>query len=270
MPFTLSHPAAVLPFVRHPFSAAALVAGAVAPDLPYFARAVPVPVTAQSWYEPFMNATTSHSPVGALTVGLPYALLVTVLWWAARRPAESLLVDGDRPVLGSGRRDVAAQRAGASGVVVRGTWIVVSLVIGLATHLVWDSFTHGDGFVVTQVPALSSVVIGDVTWARLLQHVSTVVGLVLVAVYLWRRRSGLRVRSSAVVSVLAVVVTGAVVGAMLEWVRDGSGAVPVESLLRGSAEAVGVALLGATVVYVAVWRAVRWTVGNRTRVRRPA
>ena len=34
MPFTLSHPAAVLPFVRRPFSAAALVARAVVSDLP--------------------------------------------------------------------------------------------------------------------------------------------------------------------------------------------------------------------------------------------
>jgi hypothetical protein len=76
MPFTLSHPAAVLPFVRRPFSAAALVAGAVAPDLPYFARSTPVPVSARSWYEPFMNATTSHSLVGAVTVSLPYALVL--------------------------------------------------------------------------------------------------------------------------------------------------------------------------------------------------
>ncbi|MEV0893740.1 DUF4184 family protein [Promicromonospora sp. NPDC050262] len=36
MPFTLSHPAAVLPLLCHPFSAAAIGAGAVAPDLPYF------------------------------------------------------------------------------------------------------------------------------------------------------------------------------------------------------------------------------------------
>ncbi|WP_285106658.1 DUF4184 family protein [Promicromonospora sp. MEB111] len=34
MPFTLSHPAAVLPLLRHPFSAAAIGAGAVVSDLP--------------------------------------------------------------------------------------------------------------------------------------------------------------------------------------------------------------------------------------------
>ena len=35
MPFTLAHPAAVLPLCRRPLVASALVAGAVAPDLLY-------------------------------------------------------------------------------------------------------------------------------------------------------------------------------------------------------------------------------------------
>jgi len=49
MPFTLAHPAAVLPLFRGPLVPAALVVGAVAPDLPYFLRATGVPVGAQSW-----------------------------------------------------------------------------------------------------------------------------------------------------------------------------------------------------------------------------
>ncbi|MEI5672079.1 MULTISPECIES: DUF4184 family protein [unclassified Nocardioides] len=36
MPFTLVHPAAVLPLVRTPLVPSALVLGSVAPDLPYF------------------------------------------------------------------------------------------------------------------------------------------------------------------------------------------------------------------------------------------
>ena len=79
MPFTLSHPAAVLPLLRRPFSGIALVAGAVAPDLPYFARSTPIPVGAQSWYEPYLNATTSHGLLGALTVSLPYALVLAAV-----------------------------------------------------------------------------------------------------------------------------------------------------------------------------------------------
>lgn len=111
MPFTLSHPAAVLPFVRRPFSAAALVAGAVAPDLPYFARSMPVPVSAQSWYEPFMNATTSHSLAGAVTVSLPYALVLYGFLLAARRPVGGLLPG----VVGAGSAGPGAGRRGADG-----------------------------------------------------------------------------------------------------------------------------------------------------------
>ena len=124
LPFTLAHPAAVLPFARRPFSAAALVAGAVAPDLPYFVRSLPVPVSAQSWYAPFMNATTSHAVGGTLTVALPYALLLTMAWWAARRPLRAMLVTGEAPRADGGHGDVE-RRTGARDVVVRGAWILL-------------------------------------------------------------------------------------------------------------------------------------------------
>lgn len=185
MPFTLSHPAAVLPLLRRPFSAAALVAGALAPDLPYFARSTPVPVSAQSWYEPYMNATTSHTLLGALTVSLPYAVALWGLFLLARRPVGSLL-----PAPAAGTRP--PEPDGASVLLRRAGWALLSLVIGIATHLVWDSFTHSDGYVVMHVPFLSTPLAGDLTWARALQHVSTIGGLVIIAVYLWRRRSRLR------------------------------------------------------------------------------
>ncbi|MBE1875740.1 DUF4184 family protein [Myceligenerans pegani] len=272
MPFTLSHPAAVLPFVRRPLSAAGLVAGAIAPDLPYFARALPVPVTAQSWYEPYLNATTSHGLTGSLTVGLPYAILLAAAWWAARRPAAALLVAGPTAD-GAAPRDDAGGGGGLRPVAVRGGWILLSLLIGIATHLLWDSFTHGDGYVVTHVAALSDPAIGGLTWARLLQHVSTVAGLVVLAWYLWRRRSGLRVRAGAAVTVLAVAAAGAVAGALLQW-RSAAGdpaGVSVEVLLRAAAETAGVTLFGAAAVYVAAW----WLVHanrhqRRNSLRRPA
>ncbi|MET8546837.1 DUF4184 family protein, partial [Kitasatospora sp. NPDC004799] len=91
MPFTLSHPAAVLPLLRRPFSRAALVAGAVAPDLPYFVGTAGLPVSAQSWYEPLTNATTTHTLPGALTVGLPCTLALWALALAGHRPLAAVL-----------------------------------------------------------------------------------------------------------------------------------------------------------------------------------
>jgi len=39
VPFTGSHPAAVLPLLRTPLPSAALVIGSLVPDLPYYRRA---------------------------------------------------------------------------------------------------------------------------------------------------------------------------------------------------------------------------------------
>lgn len=258
MPFTLSHPAAVLPLLRRPFSAVALVAGALAPDLPYFARSTPIPVSAQSWYEPYLNATTSHGLVGALTVSLPYALALCGLFWIARRPVGALLPDAARPR--------SPEPGGAAAYLRRAGWVLLSLVIGIATHLVWDSFTHSDGYVVMNVPLLSTPLVGDLTWARALQHVSTVGGLLIIAVYLWRRRSRLRPRTAAgrrsAWRVLWIVVGVAAVGAIantLEW--WGAAELPVRDLVEGVlsdvATGAGAALIIALFLYVVCWWATR-------------
>jgi len=258
LPFTLAHPAAVLPLVRRPLCAAALVAGAVAPDAPYFVRALPVPVTAQSWYEPFMNATTSHAVGGALTVALPFALLLTAAWWVARRPLGAMLAAPRAAAPGDIERGVL-RRTGAGAVVVRGFWVLLSLVIGVATHLVWDAFTHGD------VAVLLTPAIGGLTWARLLQHASTVAGLAVLAVYGWRHRTALRVRAAAVWAVLGVAAAGAVAGAAVLWAQtNGFGdGVTTEHVLREGAETAGVVVAGAAVLYVVAW----WTVRGAARLR---
>ncbi|MFW6773353.1 DUF4184 family protein [Nocardioides sp. CPCC 205120] len=156
MPFTLAHPAAVLPLLRPPFVPAALVAGAVAPDVPYFVRASGVGVSAGSWYEPLTNATTTHDVLGALTVTLPVSLVLWVAWLVAR-PA--LLWTTGAGTAGS--TGAPRSRLATAG------WLVVSAALGVATHLAWDALTD---------------------LARWLQHASTVVGLLAVLGYVVLRR----------------------------------------------------------------------------------
>ncbi|MDR7385690.1 DUF4184 family protein [Promicromonospora iranensis] len=267
MPFTLAHPAAVLPLLRRPFSAAALVAGAVAPDMPYFARSTPILVTAQSWYEPYLNATTSHGLLGALTVSLPYAIALWGLFLVARRPVVSLLpapVDPPPPEPGA-----------ASARLRRGGWVLLSLLIGITTHLVWDSFTHSDGYVVMHVPFLSTPLAGDLTWSRALQHVSTVGGLVVIAVFLWRRRSRLLPEAAAgrrsawrLVSIVGGAAAVGAVAGTLGWWSGGSGLSArdlVETVLSDAATGAGAALIAALFLYVTAW----WAVRGARAVRQP-
>ncbi|NYE37650.1 uncharacterized BrkB/YihY/UPF0761 family membrane protein [Nocardioides cavernae] len=242
MPFTLSHVAAIVPLARLPFSTPALVAGAVAPDVPYFARALPVPVSAQSWYEPLFNATTSHTVTGSLVVAVPYAVVLTVAWWVAERPVGALV--GAPPAPEPQRR----QRPAAA-------WVLLSVLVGIATHLLWDSFTHSDGYVVEHWSALSDPAVGGMTWARLVQHASTVLGLVVLAHVVWRARKDFRPRLGAVVAVAAVVAAGVLLGALREWRQAETYGTPVsvEALLRSSAEGAVVVLVGASLVFVLVW-----------------
>ncbi|MFF2543174.1 DUF4184 family protein [Kitasatospora sp. NPDC058063] len=260
MPFTLSHPAAVLPLMRRPFSRTALVAGAVAPDLPYFLVATGLPVSAQSWYEPFANATTTHGVSGVAAITLPYALLLGALLRAARRPLVSLL-PSSVPWPPSGAVAAPVRRAG---------WIVLSALIGIATHLVWDAFTHVDGFVVTRTPWLASTLVGGLTWARALQHASTIGGLVAIALYAWRRREHLRpgsgrprpVRGPRRQVLLAMALFAAAGAAAHAWrwlagpeaeTTGLSSAGLLEGVLSDAAKGAGAGLIAALALYVLAW-----------------
>jgi len=65
----------------------------------------------------------------------------------------------------------------------------VSIILGVWTHLLWDSFTHTDGWMVRRVAALSAPVIFgwyNGTVCHVLQYLSSAFGLA--AMTLWYRR----------------------------------------------------------------------------------
>lgn len=245
MPLTFAHPAAVLPLLRGPLVPAALVAGALAPDVPYFLRGLQVPVSAQSWWEPFMNATTTHDWPGAATISLPTALLLYLAITACVRPFRWLIaLTGPTP-----RRPARVPAWWG--------WMVLSLIVGVVTHVVWDSFTHSEGWVVQNVAFLNEHAAGSLTWARLLQHLSTAVGLAAIAVYSWRRRGqwfpasrgGRRLTRRAAIVGLAAAILGAVAVVV---VRDGL-ASGVEHVLASAAVGAGLGAATAVVAFSLVW-----------------
>lgn len=251
MPLTFAHPAAVIPLMRGPFVPAALVAGALAPDLPYFLRALRIPVSAQSWWEPFLNATTTHDWPGAVTVAMPLALLLYLAVAACGRPARWALP-----------ADSSAEATRRASMPLWLVWVVLSLALGVLTHVVWDSFTDSDGWVVQNLAALRADAVGSVAWARLLQHLSTVVGLTVLLAVAWRHRGAWLTSSDTVRRVrfrrvMAVVIASAVVGmVVVTLVRHEAGA-GAEHLLSNAA--IGTGFGGATVAaaLAIVWWVVR-------------
>ncbi len=179
MPFTPAHPAAVLPFLRRGrWVCAGLVTGSLAPDLPTY---LPLSLTHEQ----------THALSAILWPDFVLALGLLVVWWGPLRPALMSLWPAAAARCGSPgwREPLSAARRGAWA--AWAGWLLLSELLGLATHLGWDAFTHGGGYVVDRWPALRHRVGGRPLYSQL-QLWCSVVGIAIVAVYLlvqWRRRS---------------------------------------------------------------------------------
>ena len=176
MPLTFpSHAAAILPLLHLPgtrrLAPSALVVGSTAPDLSYLLGAY--------------GGADSHRPWGLINFCLP-AGLVAFLY------LEWLLL----PVLGPLLWPLLPkpwQRAGIRLLHPRPLpgrlteWLAISLaiVLGAATHQFWDGFTHPGMWPARALyPDLGIPLLGhQVLFSRLLQHLSTVLGTVVVLLY---------------------------------------------------------------------------------------
>lgn len=179
MPFTLAHPAAAVPLRRwlgRYGSVSALVIGSMTPDLAYF---LPLGVSREQ----------SHSVAGLLWWCLPVGAAVYLLFHALLAP----------PLVALAPRSLRSRLASIARVPgpptrARALAIALSLTAGAATHIAWDSFTHDHGTMVRAFGWLRQPI--GVVWGyrletyRLLQHASSVVGLLVIALWLerwWRR-----------------------------------------------------------------------------------
>jgi hypothetical protein len=177
VPFTLSHAAAALPFRRARLVPSALVIGTFAPDLEYFIRLK----AGGGW---------GHTLPGAFGMSLPLALIA--LWLFHRLvkvPLVHLFPDGVRARL-------TDQLVTFSfGPPRRFVLIIVSILVGVATHILWDSCTHGEYWIVRHSPFLNRVwhvpVIGGMFYFVVLQFISSAAGLLILAAWCvhWYRRA---------------------------------------------------------------------------------
>jgi hypothetical protein len=177
MPFTLSHPAAAIPFLRTRLVPSALVIGCMAPDFEYFLHFAP-------------EGGFGHTLTGAFLFDLPWALIMLWLFHVyAKEPLYAWLPE-------SVRRRI---RLGPAALPIRNfaqlALVLLSILIGVATHILWDSFTHPNFWPYEHWQFLHRTVefpvYGTMEYLRVLQHGSTLFGAAAILLWfiLWFRRT---------------------------------------------------------------------------------
>lgn len=171
MPFTLSHPAIVLPFKKISYkyrSMTGLIIGSITPDFEYILR-----LKIKSIY--------SHTLPGIFWFDLPLGLLLFLVYIIV---VKNKLIDHLPRFL---YRKVSVFKNNSNRSYFDISWIVVilSILIGICSHLLWDGFTHPDGYFVKLLPVLSNTISlnGKSFYVyKMIQHSSTILGAVVIAI----------------------------------------------------------------------------------------
>ena len=167
MPFTASHTALVLPFVKRSiFSASGLIIGSMIPDFEFFLR--------MESHGPYM-----HSWLGILYLNIPLAVAFLMMYhnWV-RNPMIMAL-----PHYFEKRFSVFLTFDWNEYVKRNGFKIVYSIVFGNLTHLFWDAFTHFDGFFVERMPFFEEMYWG-IPLYHILQYVCSALGAIFILAFI--------------------------------------------------------------------------------------
>ncbi|MFT2010268.1 DUF4184 family protein [Pontibacter sp. 13R65] len=171
MPFTFSHPAIVLPVhsvFRRWTSLTGLVVGSLAPDFEKFIR--------MEAHDPY-----SHTWRSIFYFNLPMGLLLAFVFHIIVRDA---LIDS---LPGFLRKRLHRFKAFNWVSYFKRNYgvVIVSVILGAASHIFWDSFTHKNGRAVGWFPVLLDSFVYDgyrYTYFFVLQLLSSLVGLLVILV----------------------------------------------------------------------------------------
>lgn len=176
MPFTAAHPALMLPLLRWRTALpSALVVGSITPDFEYFLRMQ-------------VKGMHGHTLAGLLYFNLPMGMLLLLAFHqVAKRP----LID-HLPGWVQGRLLPLRHFDFLPYLRQRYLAVLRCLLLGSVSHLLWDSFTHNNGYFVNEFRAYYSAVsvpLGNVNYPLFyaLQYISSVVGMAILVCYFFRQ-----------------------------------------------------------------------------------
>ena len=173
MPFTPAHSAIMLPFIRSRyFSATGLIIGSLSPDFEYF-------------FKMSVNGIHSHTKAGLLYFDLPVTLLLSLLF---HQVVKSNFIGNLPPFLQKRFQDTLQFNFVNY---LKSNWgiFLFSVLLGAASHIFWDSFTHNNRFFVRQFSTFYAAHYVPFDGANyplwyVLQQISTAVGLFAVGLYI--------------------------------------------------------------------------------------
>lgn len=181
MPLTPAHAIVALPFLRTPLAPAAVAIGAMTPDLPLF-----IPGLTD-------GSAFTHATANVVWTTLIAAALYA-LWRMLLRPASVELLPG------AIARRLPSPWQGFGGPALRQAFlpssrfgpsiVVLALLLGVLSHLLWDSFTHFGRRGVELFPELKEMW-GPLAGYFWMQYLSSFGGLLVLAIALivWIRRT---------------------------------------------------------------------------------
>jgi len=175
MPFTFSHPAIVLPLTflpRHWFSLTGLVIGSLTPDFEYFLRMR-------------IKSNYSHTIDGLFWFDLPLGLLLAFMFHNIVRDR---LFD-NLPTFFKSRFSTFKNFNWNKHFKQNYLVVTISILIGAASHIFWDSFTHDHGYFVQTIPTLQNSVDfsgKQMPILKILQHSSTFFGGFVIAFAIYK------------------------------------------------------------------------------------
>jgi hypothetical protein len=205
MPFTPAHPAIILPLIKSRyFSATALIAGSLSPDFEYF-------------FKMSVSSVFSHTVGGLFYFDLPVTVFISILF---HQVAKRNLINNLPLFLA--RKFQHTLEFDFIGYLKQHPWIFFSsALLGAASHIFWDAFTHNGAFFVKNLAFYQTtyILFDGVRYPLFyaLQHISTWTGLTIVSLYILAMKAWpINSHSSQKLLYWSTLIT---IGAVVTWTR---------------------------------------------------
>lgn len=175
MPWTFSHPAAVIPIARltnNKIPAIGLVIGSCSPDFGYYLSLWNI-------------ATASHSFIGSLKIALPICLFLIGIIILLRDGCLMILPKSLSRVVG---RFIPKR---VMPTLAQLLWMIFAVIIGIYSHILWDSFTHNPKYFRDWWPFIANTVSlsgYSIPLYKVFQHSSSVLGIILMLYWFIRSK----------------------------------------------------------------------------------